>query len=92
MSSENKIEFYFLRASAEKFATDLRHFAKDVHTFSDEQLLAIVSYCDHIRDNMANVKKELERRVWNNKYRDMTLSSKFGIYQSSKYCLKKTAS
>ena len=63
MSTENKIEFYFLRASAEKFATDLRHFARDVHTFSDEQLLAIVSYCDHIRDNMANVKKELERRL-----------------------------
>ena len=50
MSSENKIEYYFLRASAEKFATDLRHFSQDVHTFSDEQLLAIVSYCDHIRD------------------------------------------
>jgi len=43
MSTENKIEFYFLRASAEKFATDLRHFAGDAHTFSDEQLYAIVS-------------------------------------------------
>jgi len=63
MSSENKIEFYFLRASAEKFASDLRHFAKYAETFSDEQLLAIVSYCDHIRDNMINVKKELEKRV-----------------------------
>ena len=52
MSSENKIEFYFLGASAEKFATDLRHFARDVHTFSDEQLIGIVLYCDHIRDNM----------------------------------------
>jgi hypothetical protein len=28
MSTENKIEYYFLRASAEKFAADLRHFAK----------------------------------------------------------------
>ena len=64
MSSENKIEFYFLRASAEKFATDLKHFAGDAHTFSDEQLYAIVSFCDHIRDNMANVKKELERRLY----------------------------
>ncbi len=63
MSTENKIEFYFLRASAEKFATDLRHFAKYAHTFSDEQLIGIVSYCDHTRDNMAIVKKELERRV-----------------------------
>ncbi len=63
MSSENKIEFYFLRGSAEKFATDLRHFAKCAHTFSDEQLIGIVSYCDHIRDNVAIVKKELERRV-----------------------------
>jgi hypothetical protein len=63
MSTENKIEFYFLRASAEKFATDLRHFAQYASSFSDEQLLAIVSYCDHMRDNMANVKKELEKRV-----------------------------
>ena len=63
MSSENKIEFYFLRASAEKFASDLRHFAKYAPSFSDEQLIGIVSYCDHIRDNVALVKKELERRV-----------------------------
>lgn len=63
MSNEAKIEFYFLRSSAEKFAADLRNFAKDVHGFSDEQLLAIVSYHDHIRDNMALVKKELEKRV-----------------------------
>lgn len=63
MSTENKIEFYFLRASAEKFATDLRHFVQYANSFSDEQLLAIVSYCDHIRDNMANVKSELEKRV-----------------------------
>ena len=63
MSIENKIEFYFLRASAEKFATDLMHFAQYASSFSDEQLLAIVSYCDHMRDNMANMKKELEKRV-----------------------------
>ena len=63
MSTENKIEYYFLRASAEKFATDLRHFAKYASSFSDEQLIGIVSYCDHIRDNMVNVKKELEKRV-----------------------------
>ncbi len=63
MSTENKIEFYFLRASAEKFATDLRHFAKYASSFSDEQLIGVVSYCDHIRDNMAVVKKELEKRV-----------------------------
>ena len=66
MSSENKIEFYFLRASAEKFATDLRHFSQYASSFSDEQLLAIVSYCDHMRDNMANVKKELEKRIFSN--------------------------
>ncbi len=63
MSSENKIEFYFLRASAEKFATDLRHFSQYASSFSDEQLLAIVSCCDHMRDNMANVKKELEKEL-----------------------------
>jgi len=28
MSTENKIEYYFLRASAEKFAADLRHLLK----------------------------------------------------------------
>ena len=60
---ESKIEFYFLRSSAEKFSSDLHHFSKDVYSFSDEQLYAIVSFCDHIRDNMANVKKELERRL-----------------------------
>jgi hypothetical protein len=63
MSNENKIEFYFLRISAERFASDLRNFAQYAESFSDEQLLGIVSYCDHIRDNMANVKKELEKRV-----------------------------
>lgn len=63
MSSENKIEFYFLRASAEKFSTDLCNFAKYAPTFSDEQLIGIVSFCDHIRDHMAIVKKELEKRV-----------------------------
>lgn len=62
-SPESKIEFYFLRSSAEKFSSDLHHFSKEVYSFSDEQLLAIVSYCDHMRDNMVNVKKELERRV-----------------------------
>jgi len=65
MPSENKIEFYFLRKSAEGFSSDLNNFTKDAHTFSDEQLLAIVSYCDYIRDNMAKIKKELERRVYN---------------------------
>ena len=38
MSNESKIEYYFLRASAEKFATDLRHFAQYAASFSDEQL------------------------------------------------------
>jgi len=60
---ENKIEYYFLRVSAERFSSDLYHFSKEVYSFSDEQLYAIVSFCDHIKDNVANVKKELERRV-----------------------------
>lgn len=59
----NKIEYYFLRISAERFSSDLHHFSKEVYSFSDEQLYAIVSFCDHIRDNMANVKRELERRL-----------------------------
>lgn len=59
----NKIEFYFLRSSAEKFSSDLHHFSKEIYSFSNEQLYAIVSFCDHIRDNMANVKRELERRL-----------------------------
>jgi len=60
---ESKIEFYFLRSSAERFSSDLNHFAKEAQNFTDEQLYAIVSFCDYIRDNMANVKKELEKRL-----------------------------
>jgi hypothetical protein len=63
MSNEAKVEFYFLRNSAERFSSDLHHFSKEIYSFSDEQLYAIVSFCDHIRDNAANVKKELERRL-----------------------------
>lgn len=57
-----KIEYYFLRKSAESFAADLNNFAKEAQDFSNEQLYAIMSFCDHIRENMANVKSELERR------------------------------
>ncbi len=63
MCSESKIEYYFLRSSAEKFAADLRNFVNEVCNFSDEQLLGIVAYHDHITENMERVKKELERRV-----------------------------
>ncbi len=63
MSNEAKVEFYFLRNSAERFSSDLHHFSKEIYSFSDEQLYAIVSFCDHIRDNMANVKRELEKRL-----------------------------
>ncbi len=63
MPDKSKIEFYFLRISAERFVMDLRNFAEYANSFSDEQLLGVVSYCDHIRDNMASVKKELEKRV-----------------------------
>jgi len=63
MSNEAKVEFYFLRNSAERFSSDLHYFSKEIYSFSDEQLYAIVSFCDHIRDNAANVKKELERRL-----------------------------
>ena len=59
----NKIEYYFLRKSVEGFASDLRNFAKDAPSFSDEQLYGIVSLYDHVRDNMAIVKRELERRL-----------------------------
>jgi hypothetical protein len=63
MPDESKIEFYFLRISAERLASDLRNFEKEIFRFSDEQLYAIVSHFDHIRDNMASVKKELEKRL-----------------------------
>ena len=39
---QNIIEFYFLRSSAERFSSDLNHFAKEAQNFSDEQLYAIV--------------------------------------------------
>ncbi len=60
---ESSIEFYFLRRSAERFSLELNKFSSSAHNFSDEQLYAIVSFCDHIRDHMANIKKELERRL-----------------------------
>jgi hypothetical protein len=59
----NNIEYYFLRKSAEGFSADLRNFAKEAYEFSDEELLALVSFYDHIKDNMAILKKELERRL-----------------------------
>ena len=63
MSNESKVEFYLLRNSAERFSSDLHHFSKEIYSFSDEQLYAIVSFCDHIRDNAASMKKELENRL-----------------------------
>lgn len=63
MCSENKVEYYFLRSSAERFAADLRNFIEEIANFSDEQLLGIVAYHDHIKENMERAKKELERRV-----------------------------
>jgi len=59
----NKIEYYFLRISAERFSSDLYNFSKEIHNFSDEQLYALVSFYDHARDNIAKVKQELERRL-----------------------------
>ena len=63
MSIDAKVEFYFLRNSEERFSSDLNHFTKDAQNFSNEQLYAIDSFCDYIRDNMANIKKELKRRL-----------------------------
>jgi len=62
-SPESKIEFYFLRISAERFASDLNNFSKDICNFSDEQLCSIISFYDHIKDNMLKTKKELEKRL-----------------------------
>ncbi len=47
----------------ERFAADLRNFVEEIANFSDEQLLGIVAYHDHIKENMERAKKELERRV-----------------------------
>ncbi len=63
MSVENKIVYYFLRISAEKFASNLLHFQKEISDLTDEELYGIASYFDNIRDNLMNVKKELERRL-----------------------------
>ena len=65
MCNDIKVEYYFLRSSAEKFAADLRNFVNEVNNFSDEQLVGIVAYHDHLRKNMEKAKKELERRVAN---------------------------
>lgn len=63
MSVENKIVYYFLRISAERFASDLQNFQKEISSLSDEELYQVVSYFDDIRDHLVNVKKELERRL-----------------------------
>ena len=63
MCNDAKVEYYFLRSSAEKFAADLKNFVNEVNNFSDEQLIGIVAYHDRIRENMEKTKKELERRV-----------------------------
>lgn len=63
MTSEDKIAYYFLRISAERFGSDLRNFQKEICNLSDEELYGLVSYFDHIRDNLVNVKAELERRI-----------------------------
>ena len=63
MSVENKIAYYFLRISAERFASDLQHFQKEICNLTDEELYGMVSYFDNIRDNLVHVKKELEKRV-----------------------------
>jgi hypothetical protein len=59
----HKIEYYFLRISAERFSSDLSEFSKEIRTFSDEQLYGVVSYSSNIEKNIANVRKELERRL-----------------------------
>jgi hypothetical protein len=63
LCNDIKVEYYFLRSSAEKFAADLRNFVSEVNNFSDEQLVGIVAYHDHIRENIEKAKKELERRT-----------------------------
>jgi hypothetical protein len=63
MSVENKIVYYFLRISAERFASDLQHFQKEICNLTDEELYGMVSYFDNIRDNLVHVKKELEKRL-----------------------------
>ena len=40
MSTENKIVYYFLRISAERFASDLQHFQKEISDLTDEELYA----------------------------------------------------
>ncbi len=63
MSCENKIEYYFLRISAERFTSDLSHFSKDINSFSEEQLCAIVSYFSVIEQNAEKIRRELEKRL-----------------------------
>jgi hypothetical protein len=65
LTPKKKIEYYFLRKSAESFAADLNNFAREADNFTVEQLYVLVSFYDFIRDNMANIKKELEERLEN---------------------------
>ena len=63
MSNEEKIGYYFLRISAERFASDLRNFGKEAVNFSDEQLYGIVAYSSDIETQIADLKRELEKRA-----------------------------
>jgi len=65
MDGVNKIEYYFLKISAERFAADLREFSKEINNFSDEQLIAIISRSDCIEQCIESMRKELSRRVGN---------------------------
>ena len=44
MSVENKIVYYFLRISAEKFSSDLQHFQKEISNLTDEETPFINPY------------------------------------------------
>ena len=58
-----KIGYHILRSSLQKCSSDLNEFVKESHEFSCEQLLGIVAFSDHIKNQLEILNKELASRV-----------------------------
>ncbi len=58
-----KIGYHILRASLQRCSADLNEFVKEKREFSTEQLFGVVSFCDHIKNQLEILRKELASRL-----------------------------
>ena len=58
-----KIGYHILRTSLSRCSADLNEFVQEKREFSDEQLLGIVAFSDHIKNQLEVLNKELAWRV-----------------------------